>query len=117
VELTQRGPIMVGIHGRTLALAGRREEAMAIRAELTERARLEYIGPGAFLQMIGLDLGDDDATATLLRSNVEAETGPTAIYTTVAPELDLLLSHPRLGPLVRQLSLYAQRPGLPPMRR
>jgi len=67
--------------------------------------------------MIGLDLGDDDATAMLLRSNVEAETGPVAIYLSVSPELELLITHPRLGSLVRQLSLYAQRPGLPPMPR
>jgi hypothetical protein len=115
VELTQRGPVLVGVHGRTLALAGRRHEALAVRDELTDRARTEYIGPVAFLMMIGRDLGDDDATATLLRSNVEAESGPVAIYLTVAPELELLLTHPRLGPLVRQLSLYAERPGLPPM--
>ena len=115
VELTQRGPVVVGIHGRTLALAGRRDEALAIRAELTDRARTEYIGPAAFLMMIGLDMGDDDETAKLLRSNVEAESGPVGIYLTVARELEPLLTHPRLGPLVRQLSLYAQGPGLPPM--
>jgi tetratricopeptide (TPR) repeat protein len=115
VELTQRGPVLVGIHGGILGRAGRREEALAIRAELTDRARTEYIGPGIFLAMDGHDLGDDDETANLLRSNVDAETGPSAIYLVAAPKLDLLLTHPRLGPLVRQLSLYAERPGLPPM--
>ncbi len=40
---------------------------------------------------------------------------PAAIYLVAAPELELPLTHPRLGPLVRQLSVYAERPGLPPM--
>jgi hypothetical protein len=105
------------LSGIRLREFGRFDEALAIRAELTERARSEYIGPVAFLTMLDLDLGDDDATATLLRSNVEAESGPVGIYLTVARELELLLTHPRLGPLVRQLSLYVQRPGLPPMPR
>ena len=65
--------------------------------------------------MVALDLDDENATAILLQSNVDAMTGPTAIVTTVVRELEPLLTHPRLGPLVRQLTLYAQRPGFLPM--
>ena len=115
VELTQRGPLLVGLYARGLALAGRRDEALATRAELIERARTEYIGPAAMLMMVALDLDDENATAILLQSNVDAMTGPTAIVTTVVRELEPLLTHPRLGPLVRQLTLYAQRPGFLPM--
>ncbi|HEX7981867.1 MAG TPA: hypothetical protein VF461_24900 [Gemmatimonadaceae bacterium] len=45
-----------------------------------------------------------------MRENLEAATGPTAIVTTVIRELAPLIDHPRLGPLVRQLSLWATAP-------
>ena len=115
VELAQHGPLLTGMLGRALALAGRREEALAIRAELRRRAESEYVGPAAMLMMVGLDLDDEAATAALLRANVEAMTGPTAIGTTVVRELEPLLDHPRLGPLVRRLTLWATRPGMAAM--
>jgi hypothetical protein len=62
--------------------------------------------------MIGLDLGDEAATAALLEANIAAMTGPTAIVTTVVRELAPLLDHPRLGPLVRRLTLWATRPAV-----
>jgi serine/threonine-protein kinase len=111
VELTQRGPLLVGLYARTLALAGRRDEALAVREELRERARHEYIGPGAMLMMVGLDLEDEAATAALLEANVAAMTGPVAIVTTVARELEPLLDHSRLGPVIRKLTLWATRPS------
>ena len=110
VELTQRGPLVLGMLGRTLALSGRVDEARRIKQELHERAQREYVGPAARLMQIGLDLDDEVATAALLRENIEAMTGPTAIVTTVVRELEPLLDHPRLGPLVRQLSLWATAP-------
>jgi serine/threonine-protein kinase len=112
VELTQRGPLIVGMYARALALAGRREEALALRAELRERAQREYVGPAAMLMMVGLDLEDEAATAALLEANIAAMTGPTAIVTTVARELTPLLDHPRLGPLIRRLTLWATRPAV-----
>jgi eukaryotic-like serine/threonine-protein kinase len=110
VELTQRGSLVVGMYARALALAGRRVEATALREELRQRTTREYIGPGARLMMIGLDLDDEDKTAALLRENIDAMTGPTAIATTVVRELAQLLDHPRLGPLVRQLTFWATSP-------
>ena len=112
VELTQRAPLIVGMYARALALAGRREEALALRAELRDRAQREYVGPAAMAMMIGLDLDDEAATAALLQANVEAMTGPTAIVTTVVRELTPLLDHPHLGPLVRRLTLWATRPAV-----
>jgi len=112
VELTQRGPLIVGMYARALALAGRREEALVLRTELRERAQREYVGPAAMLMMIGLDLDDEPATSALLEANVDAMTGPTAIVTTVVRELTPLLDHPRLGPLVRRLTLWATRPAV-----
>ena len=110
VELTQRGPLIVGLLARGLALAGRRDEALALQAELRERSKREYVGPAAMLMMVALDLDDETAAATLLQSNIEAMTGPTAIVTTVVRELTPFLDHPRLGPLIRQLTLWATRP-------
>ena len=106
VELTQRGPLLVGLQARALALAGRRAEALALREELRHRAEREYIGPAAMLMMVGLDLDDEAATAALLEANAAAMTGPTAIVTTVVRELEPLLDHPRLGPLIRKLNLW-----------
>ena len=112
VELTQRGPLVVGMYARALALAGRRAEALALREELRERAAREYIGPGARLMMVALDFDDEEKVAVVLRENIDAMTGPTAIMTTVARELAPLLDHPRLGPLVRGLTLWATSPLL-----
>jgi serine/threonine-protein kinase len=110
VELTGRAPLLVGLHARALALAGRRAEALALREELRERARHEYIGPAAMLMMVGLDLEDEAATAALIEANVAAMSGPVAIATTVVRELEPLLDHPRLGPVIRKLTLWATRP-------
>jgi len=115
VELTQRGPIMVGLYSRALALAGRRDEALLLREELRARAAREYIGPAPFLMMVVLGLDDEEATAALLQENIAAMTGPTAIVTTVARELTPLLSHVRLGPLVRKLTLWSTAPVVPTM--
>jgi len=100
----------VGGHARALALAGRRPEALAVREELRQRALREFVGPGARLMMISLDFDDEDAAAALLQENIDAMTGPTAIVTSVVRELSGLLDHPRLGPLVRQLTLWATSP-------
>jgi hypothetical protein len=112
IELTQGGPLLVGMYARTLAMAGRREEALAVRAELRDRAQREYVGPAALLMMVALDLDDEAATAALLEANIDAMTGPTAIATTVIRELTPLLDHPMLGPLVRRLTLWATRPAV-----
>jgi len=60
--------------------------------------------------MVVLDLDDEVATAALLQENIGAMTGPTAIVTTVARELEPLLDHPRLGPLVRGLTFWVTSP-------
>ena len=109
VELTQGAPLMVGLHARALGLAGRRAEALVLREQLRERAQREYVGPAVMLMMIGLDSDDEAAMAAILRDNIDAMTGPTAIVTTVIRELEPVLDHPRLGPLVRRLTLWEAR--------
>ncbi len=114
VEMAQRGPLLLGVLGRLLALAGRRDEALALRAEIVERAKTTYVGPSARL-LIDLVTADEDTIAESLHENIEVGAGPVALATTgMDRELLPLLSHPRLGPLARQLSLYAARPDLQP---
>ena len=110
VDLTQQGPLLVGLYVRELTMAGRREEALSVRAELIERSKREYVGPGAMLTTIALDLEDEAAAARLIQANIDAGTGPVTIATTVVRELTPLLDHPLLGPLIRQLTFWATPP-------
>ena len=109
VDLTQRAPLLVGLYVRGLALAGRREEALAARAELVTQAQREYVGPAAMLMTIALDVDDEAAAVAVIQANVDAMTGPVTIATTVVRELMPLLDHPRLGPLIRRLTLWSAR--------
>jgi serine/threonine-protein kinase len=110
VELTQRGTMIVAMLGRLLGLAGRRADALTLRAELESRQRNEYVGPAPFLLIDGV-IGDDETLALTLQRNIDAGTGPVSISTTGGNrELDRLINHPRLGSLVRQISLYRERP-------
>ena len=54
---------------------------------------------------------DTAAIEEALRLNIEAGTGPTTLSSTVDRELEAWLSNPTLAPLVRRLSLYANRPA------
>ena len=108
VELSQRGPMLLGTLGLVLAKAGRRDEALEIRAELEKRAATEYIGPVGTLY-VDIGLADEDLLRESLERNIEAQTGPTSLSVGLIPDLDLLRDDPRLGPLVRRLSLYAGR--------
>ena len=67
--------------------------------------------------MVSLDFADEEATAALLRENIDAMTGPTAIATTVVRELETLLDHPRLGAPVRGLTFWATSPVAQPSKR
>ena len=108
VELSQRGPILLGTLGLVLAKADRRDEALEIRAELEKRAATEYVGPVSTLY-VDIGLGDEALLARSLERTIEAESGPTSLSVGLIPDLDRLLDDARFGPLVRRLSLYAGR--------
>jgi serine/threonine-protein kinase len=110
VDLSRRGSMMVSFQYRGLTRLGRVDEARGLLDELRRRATSEYIGESAWLAP-ALLANDEDATEAALRLNIEMGTGPTTLSISVDRELEALMTHPRLGPLVRQLSLYAQRPG------
>jgi serine/threonine-protein kinase len=109
VELTQQSPLMIAIHARILMLAGRRDEALALRNELTSATNPVYVGPIVTLLFAIVD-GDRDGIAAALRQNIDAGTAATTIAISgVDRELTTLLGDTRLGPLIRQLSLFAVR--------
>jgi serine/threonine-protein kinase len=108
VDISRRGALMVSFQYRALVRLGRVDEARAVLEDLLARADIEYIGESVWLVPALLN-GDEDAIEAALRLNIDAHTGPTTIAISIDRELEALLPHPRLGPLVRQLSLYAPR--------
>ena len=107
VDLSGRSAMMVGIDCRALFRLGRTDEAHAILEPLLSRASQEYIGEALWLFPALLE-GDDDAKASAIQRNVDAGTGPATLAVALGVELKALLPHPRLGPLVRHLSLFAE---------
>ena len=99
---------MVSFRHRALMRLGRVAEARVIASNLRARAASEYIGESVWLGIALFD-GDDSAIEEALRLNSAAGTGPTTQAVSIDRELEALLPHPRLGPLVRQLALYAER--------
>ncbi len=109
--LTQHAPIMMGLRIRILAQAGRMEEARQLRVALRARAAGEYVSSSVALQAGLLDVDDVEGTASLIRATIAEQTGPFAIYSTLAHGLRGLLGHPTLGPLIRQLSYWERSPA------
>ena len=106
-DLSRGGALMVSFRHRALMHLGRVAEARLISATLRARAATEYIGESVWLGLALLE-GDENAVAAAIDLNVDAGTGPTTQAISVDRELEALLPHPRLGPLVRRLSLYAE---------
>ncbi|HEX8944286.1 MAG TPA: protein kinase [Gemmatimonadaceae bacterium] len=110
LDLSRRGTLMMSFQYRALFRLGRSDEARALLEEIRLRAATEYVAESFWLAPAFLG-GDEEELAAALRLNIAAGTGPTTLALSVDRELDALLSHPRLGPLVRQLSLYATHPS------
>jgi len=107
-DLAQRSSIFVGLLGHVATAAGKPAEARALRRELEQREQHAYVGPIGYL-VIDVALGDEDAIAASLQKCLAAKTGPLTYAPTLGRDLQDLLEHPRLGPLVRQASLFAGR--------
>jgi tetratricopeptide (TPR) repeat protein len=110
LDLSRRGTLMMSFQYRSLFRLGRFAEARSVLDEVRVRATAEYVAESFWLAPALLG-GDEEEIAAALRLNIAAGTGPTTLAVSVDRELDALLSHPRLGPLVRQLSLYAEHPN------
>ena len=109
VELSRRSALLVSLEVRALMWLGRDDEARVLLAELRERSATEYIGPPVWLGP-ALAGGSDEDIEAALRHAIDAGTGPATISMSMDLELEALMDHPRLGPLVRQLPLYVQNP-------
>jgi serine/threonine protein kinase len=87
-----------------------------LASALADRYRIEReLGAGGMATVyLARDLKHDrDVALKVLRSGLAESLGRERFLREIC--LAARLTHPRLGPLVRQLSLYAERPGLPPM--
>ena len=109
VDLSRRASLMLSFQYRELHNVGRSAEAHAVLDELRARAAHEYVAEVVWLEPALLE-GSEDEIESAIRLNIDAGTGPTTLTVTVDQELEALLTHPRLGPLVRRLSLFAQQP-------
>jgi TolB-like protein len=89
--------------GYALALAGRREEAERINAELKELAQARYVS-SYYFAMIHLGLGENDEAFARLESAYEERSGFMA-FIKVEPLLDPLRSDPRFAHLERRIGL------------
>lgn len=109
VDLSGRGSMMVSFLHRAFIRLERFDEARALLDELLVQEEKQYIGTIVWLGP-ALLIGDEETIETVLRRNIEEGAGPTTLSISVDRELEALLTHPRIGPLVRQSSLYAQHP-------
>ncbi|HMA02152.1 MAG TPA: hypothetical protein VKP02_07270, partial [Gemmatimonadaceae bacterium] len=101
--------LLIAMYARLLMLASRREEALALRAEIAETHKSRYVAPAATL-IFAIIEGDREHIARELQHNIDAGTGVTTIALSgIARELDQLRSDPHLGSLIRQLTYYAGR--------
>ncbi len=105
VDLSRRAALMLSFQIRALLHLSRIDEAKQLKAELRERSASEYVGECAWLVAQSFD--DVQEIEAAVRLNIEAGTGPTTLSSTVDRELEAWRSHPAIGPLVNQLSLYA----------
>lgn len=112
VAISEQSPTSVAMLAYMLQRVGETAEATT----LADRLWAEY-PEHAYSHLIAEILRGDEERLT--RALVDAVTngvgGAIAPATTVKPDLDELVTHHRFGPLVRQLDLYAQMPGLPPL--
>ncbi len=94
--------------GYALALGGKVDEARRLLAEITERARTEYVSPAAFATLhIGLG---ERALALDWAEKAMGDRRGWLVYFRVNPVLDPLRMEPRFAALVARLGLPA-RPG------
>jgi tetratricopeptide (TPR) repeat protein len=109
VDLSQRSSGMLAMQYMVLHRLGRTGDAEAIRDEMRARSLTQYTGAWPELT-VAMCSGDEAVIAGELRHQLADGTGPTSLSCVVDVELEALIAHPRLGPLIRQLSLYAQNP-------
>jgi TolB-like protein/Flp pilus assembly protein TadD len=111
VELSQDNPEMLAALGRALALAGKREEAQRIVAEL--RTRMDQRHSWHFdIALIYAALREDDKAFECLEKGYEWHDGM-IIHLNVEPRFESLRSDPRFQDLVLRMGLAPVEPSQP----
>ena len=104
VEVTKRGPAMVGGLGYVYGKFGKTEKAKKLITELSDRSASEYVASLYFL-FIYIGLGDKDRIFEWLTKTLQGGIPPLAVWLTVKPELDTLRSDARFADLLQQMNL------------
>ncbi|MDP1859264.1 MAG: protein kinase [Gemmatimonadaceae bacterium] len=103
VEVGERSPTTVALLSYGLYRIGQVSEARALGEEVARQAQ-----DHAFWELLfAVGAGDDARLGAALRDAVARQAGCISLGTTIKPELEALLDHPVHGPVVRQLSVFA----------
>jgi TolB-like protein/tetratricopeptide (TPR) repeat protein len=103
IQLSPQSPKMHAALARTLALSGKRDEAMRILAELRELAEKRYVSPSD-LASLHFALGDRDLGFQWLEKAFRDRSFEVMCFK-VDPRFDPFRDDPRFAPLVNQLGL------------
>ncbi len=107
-ELLGHVPFAVGDLGYALGVAGRREEAEALRAQLTERRQRGYY-PAFPLALIEIGMGHTEPALEWFEQAIEER--QVGFYLPSAdPTFDALRGHPRFEAAMRRLNLEGVQP-------
>jgi serine/threonine-protein kinase len=103
IRLSGRSASMVALLGHAYAVAGSRDEALAVLKELDERAQREYVS-AFYMVLIYLGLEDKDEAFTWLERAYE-ERSTHLVWLKVDPIFDGLRSDHRFTDLMRRMGL------------
>jgi tetratricopeptide (TPR) repeat protein len=103
VRLSGESPLVLATLGSAYARAGRREEALNIRAQLRQPTNLAYLRPQGMVFLLS-DLGEKDAAFRQLEATV-ADRSMLPHVLTSEPLLDPMRSDPRFTALLKKTGL------------
>lgn len=103
LKLVGGSPLMSAALAQTLAVAGRKNEAIQILDDLSRLATQKYVAP-YFLAGIHIGLGEHGRALECLEKSCE-ERSHWLIYLHIDPSMDALRSNPRFQDLLRRVGL------------
>src|SRR5262249_33344585 len=103
VSLSKDNPSTLAMLAHAYALAGKKEDARRLLADLEKRARQNYVSPYP-LATVPAAPGETDQAFSLLQ-RAAAERSTELVYVKFDPKLDGLHADPRFGELLRTMNL------------